>query len=186
MSQGFTIDPASPSACIALFWGTFVQEGLALASGALLIGNGDAPALWVGISLLAGMVCGDCCVYGLGAFARTRRWAQRLIADVNLPSARGWLANNILLTVGTCHIVPWLLFPTFVAYGWYKVPFERFAMTSIGFNAIYVPLALFALARLGIALPPYFVTRPWLAWLLLATIFTVLTALHLRMRRLQD
>ena len=168
---------------MALFATTFLQEGLALVGGALLIAHGQVSAIWIAASLIAGIVCGDCCIYGLGLLARQSAWARRLIGGVDLNKVDDWLARHMLVTVATCHIVPWLLFPTFVAYGWFKVSFKRFALTSLVFSAIYTPLALLVLTHAGTALLPYYRQQPWLPWLFATLLITALIAIRLHWRR---
>src|SRR5262245_15187814 len=104
------------SECLGLFGGTFLHEGVALAVGAALIVNGHLSATLVGLMLFAGIVSGDCAIYGLGAMARRSAWAQRRIAHPRLNDRQLWQSKSALLAVPVCHLVPWLLFPTFVAF----------------------------------------------------------------------
>ena len=168
------------AACAGLFATTFVQEGVALAAGAALIVKGTVGAPWVAFSLFAGMVCGDCAVYGLGAFARQSRWARRAISSIDLKTGEAWLSEHLLVAVAACHLVPWLLLPTFAAFGWFKVPFKRFALTSVGFNAVYAPLALFVLTRFGGVAWPYLTEHAWILGGAAALVLTAAIAFRWR------
>jgi membrane protein DedA with SNARE-associated domain len=175
-----TVDMTPILACLSLFCGTFVQEGVALGAGAVLILRGDVFPVWVVLSLFFGVVSGDCLIYGLGALARQSNWAKRLIASVDLKRAEDWLRKHLFVAVATAHLVPWVLFPTFVALGWFKVPFRRVALTSVVFNAVYVPTALLVLTTVGKAVWPYLNDKVWVLWLIAAVAVTGLLALRLR------
>jgi membrane protein DedA with SNARE-associated domain len=171
----FQFDHLSPVlACLALFGTTFLQEGVALAAGAVVILRHDVHPAFVGLSLALGMVTGDCTIYWLGRGARRVAWAKRMIARVDLDKAKTWLGRHLFVAVATSHLMPWILFPTFVAFGWFEVPFRRFALTSALFAAIYVPLALLTLASLGEAAWPYLGNRLWVLWLTAAVVITAL------------
>jgi membrane protein DedA with SNARE-associated domain len=163
-------------ACLALFGGTFVQEGVALGAGAVLIIGGDVYPIWIVLSLFLGVVSGDCGIYGLGALARQSGWAKRLIASADLKKGEALLSRHLAFAVATSHLVPWVLFPTFAAFGWFKVPFKRFALTSVLFSAVYIPTALLILTTLGTAAWPYLSHRVWILWPLAGTIITALAA----------
>jgi membrane protein DedA with SNARE-associated domain len=173
------IDWPAILACVALFAGTFVQEGVALAAGALLIIRDDLQAPWVGLSLFLGIVAGDCCIYGLGALARQSAWARRLIAPVDVEKAKDWIDERLFAAVATSHLVPWVLFPTFVAFGWFAVPFRRFALTSALFSAVYIPVALLVLTTVGAAARPYLNGTAWL-WIAAGAVLIALIAMRWR------
>lgn len=175
---------ASPTfACLALFAGTFVQEATSLAAGAVLILGGDLPAALVALSLYLGIVTGDCSIYGLGALARKSAWARRMIAGVNFEGTKVWLEKRLPIAVATSHLVPFVLFPTFVTFGWFAVPFRRFALTSAIFNALYVPTVLIVLTTVGRAAWPYLKSNVWILWLVIGTIVTVSLLLQWRRAR---
>jgi membrane protein DedA with SNARE-associated domain len=175
-----TVDMTPILACLSLFCGTFVQEGAALGAGAVLILRGDVFPVWVALSLYFGVVSGDCLIYGLGAVARQSRWARHMIASVDLKSAEDWLRKHNFVAVATAHLIPWVLFPTFVAFGWFKVPFKRVALASVSFNAIYIPTALLVLTTVGKFAWPYLNDKVWVLWLIAAVVITGVLALRSR------
>lgn len=176
-------DGSSTLACLALFGASFVQEGAALAAGALMVLGDSAPAPWVALSLYLGIVSGDCCVYGLGALARQSEWARRWIAGIDLERTKAWMEKRLPLAVATSHLVPWVLFPTFVTFGWFAVPFRRFAATSAVFNAVYIPAALLVLTTVGRAFWAFLNANIWSLWLVVGAAVATVTALRLRRAR---
>jgi len=167
--------------CLALFAGTFVQEGVALTAGAVAILSERVGAPWVALSLYLGVVSGDCSIYGLGTLAKRSARAKRLIASVDLDKAKSWMNKHLFIAVGTSHLVPWVLFPTFVAFGWFGVPFRRFALTSAGFNAVYIPLALLVLTLVGRAAWPILSQYAW--GVAVVALVAVIALIALRWRR---
>jgi membrane protein DedA with SNARE-associated domain len=97
-----------------------------------------------------------------------------MIAKVDLDKAKAWLDKHLLVAVATSHLMPWVLFPTFVAFGWFELPFRRFALTSALFATIYVPLALLILASVAEAAWPYLNSRLWVLWIAAGAVFTAL------------
>ena len=162
--------------CLALFGTTFLQEGVALAAGAGLILRGDVYPVFAGLSLFLGMVAGDCGIYGLGRLARRSASARRMIAAVDLEKAKGWLDKHLLVAVATSHLVPWVLFPTFVAFGWFGLSFRRFVATSALFAAVYVPIALLVLTGIGKAASPLLDDKLWIASVAAVAVVTALFA----------
>jgi membrane protein DedA with SNARE-associated domain len=100
-----------------------------------------------------------------------------MIAAVDLEKAKGWIDKHLLVAVATSHLVPWVLFPTFVAFGWFGLSFRRFVTTSALFAALYVPLALLVLTSLGKAASPFLGGGEfWIASVAAAAVITALFA----------
>jgi hypothetical protein len=63
--------------------------------------------------------------------------------------ARVWLDTHLFRLVALCRVMPGLLFPTFVACGWFRIPFWRFALISVVSATVYTPLAMAVAMVLG-------------------------------------
>ena len=59
-----------------------------------------------------------------------------------LPLAYAYLSVYLVKVLVLCRITPGLLFPTFVACGWFRIPFSRFALVSIVSGAVYSSIVL--------------------------------------------
>jgi membrane protein DedA with SNARE-associated domain len=162
-------------ACAALFLASFAHEGMALASGAVVIASNGAPAHWVALSLIAGIVGGDCLMYTLGATARRSKRLAALIARfVDLGAAERRLGDHVLAAVATCRVVPGTVVPTFAAMGWCGVPFTRVFAATATVTGLYAVTVLTVLTQLGAQWLPHFAQGPTWIW---AVPFVVVAAL---------
>lgn len=152
-------------AYLALFFGTFVQEGAAIAGGALLIVERGLPPLIVGTCLFAGMVVGDLGIYGMGNAARRLRWASRWRERAQ--GTEAWLRRNLIAMIVLSRVVPGVLFPTFFACGWSGMRLAHFAPLAIVSAAIYTTLLLTLFAVFGKAMAPIVGHWTWIGFALL-------------------
>lgn len=137
----------------ALFFGTFLHEGTAIATGAAFLVSQHTSAFLTAAALVAGIVTGDLGVYGLGVLARQNGWLQRRLKVASPRDARSSVGHRLIPVIAMCRVVPGLLFPTFAYFGWSGVPFRRFAATTIAVTMIYVPLLLTLFTQFGLQLP---------------------------------
>jgi len=141
---------------LSLFCGTFLHEGATIAAGAALLVAQQSSMLLTATALVTGIVTGDLGVHGLGALARRSKWLHRRL-DVSAPGGeQPLLGNRLIPIVAMCRVVPGMLFPTFLSYGWRGVPFRRFAMTTIAVTLLYVPALLTLFAQLGLQMAQMF------------------------------
>ena len=101
------------------------------------------------ISVYTGVVAGDILIYGLGRVAQKNIWLRSKIIGPRIDQVRGWLENNFVKMVAICRITPGLLFPTFVACGWFRLPVKKFMILSLITAAIYTPIAMLLVFWLG-------------------------------------
>ena len=137
------------SGCIALFFGTFLQEDIAIVTGGLFIVKHHMPIVVAWLSLYTGIVVSDLLVYGLGASARRIPWARRYFIDKKVEQARKSLKKYIIPTIAFSRFLPGLLFPTFLACGWVGIPFTQFAFTTMSAAAVYTSVLLTLVIILG-------------------------------------
>lgn len=145
-----------------LFLSTFVLEEAAILLGAGLAASEEMTATLALIALGAGMIVSDWCLYGLGALAVRHRRIAAWVAQDRLDQGRRLLHRSTLAAALLARLVPWLLFPIFVASGFLRVGFRRFAAINAVIVLIYVPAVFYG--AFGI----YAVLMEWLgpwAWL---------------------
>ena len=169
---------------LGLFLATFVQEGLAIAAGAALIIERGSPPLLVFAALWAGMIAGDLTIFGIGALARHHPWARRIATDRRVMGATNWLHRNLLTMIALSRVVPGILFPTFITYGWSGLPLTRFAPLAIASAGIYASLLLTVFATFGENVVPWLGHWTWAvvaAAVFMLIVFALRTAArHLR------
>ncbi len=125
-----------------LFLATFVLEEAAIVLAAGLAAAGQLNAGVAVAAVTSGVIVSDWALYALGAFAgRSRRIADWVPAE-QLAQGRRLLARGALPAGLLARLIPWMLFPIFVASGFVGIGFRRFALTNGAIGMIYV-IALF-------------------------------------------
>jgi membrane protein DedA with SNARE-associated domain len=161
----FTVSPEAayePLLYLSLFLTTFLHEGTAIATGAMLLVQQQSSPILTAACLAGGIVTGDLGIYGLGALARRSEWLQRRLGVAKRLQQQSWFGNRLIPTVAMCRVVPGVLFPTFLSYGWCGVPFRRFAATTVLVTGIYVPLLLTLFVQFGKQMAPLVQHVPWI------------------------
>jgi membrane protein DedA with SNARE-associated domain len=125
-----------------IFFLTFIHEDAAiLAAGFSKVEHG-LPLLFAYVPVYLGIVAGDIVIYWLGRFAQSNKWLRSKIIGPKVEGLRIWLNSHLVRVLVVCRLTPGLLFPTFVACGWFKIPFWRFASVSIIAGAVYSSIVL--------------------------------------------
>lgn len=128
--------------CAVIFFMTFLHEDAAILAAAFSTVEHQLPNWMAYLSVYLGIVSGDMIIYGLGHMAQKNRWLRSRIIGPKVERVRLWLETHLVRVLVLCRITPGLLFPTFVACGWFRIPFPRFATVSILAGAIYSSLVL--------------------------------------------
>jgi len=135
--------------CIVLFFLTFLQEDIAIIAASFSKIEYGLPLGLAFISVYLGIVSGDLFIYGLGRVAQKSPWLKARIIGPRVDQVRYWLENNFVKVAAICRITPGLLFPTFVAFGWFRLSAKRFLIISLVTAGIYTPLAMLTVIFLG-------------------------------------
>lgn len=134
---------------IVIFFLTFVHEDAAiLAAGFSKVEHG-LPLLFAYVPVYLGIVVGDILIYWMGRTAQTNKWLRSKIIGPKVERIRLWLETHLVRVLVICRLTPGLLFPTFVACGWFKIPFWRFATVSIIAGAVYSSIVLTIIILFG-------------------------------------
>lgn len=163
---------------VSLFLGTFLHEGTAIATGAVLLATDRSSPVLTAFALTCGIICGDLGIYGLGRLARRSRWLQQKLAIAERLQPTPWFGDRLIPAVAMCRMVPGVIFPTYLSFGWCGVPFHRFALTTIGVTGLWVPLVLTAFVQFGLQLQNLAQHWPLLLGTVLLIAATVLAVRH--------
>jgi membrane protein DedA with SNARE-associated domain len=139
-----------PLLYLSLYVGTFLHEGTAIAFGAACLVAQRSSVVLTATVLIAGIITGDLGIYGLGALARRSKWLQRRLGVGTRDGIQPKTRHGLLPVVAMCRVVPGMLFPTFLSYGWRGVPFGHFAMASTVVTLLYVPVLLTLFVQFGL------------------------------------
>ncbi len=130
----------------------FAHEDLAIILGGYLIVNKLMPTTLVVLSIYGGIVASDFALYGIGAAARYVPWLSRYAVDGRVRRVSDTLKRNVFGLVALCRVVHGIVFVAFIACGWARVSFWRFAAASLIVSAFYLPLMLYLVIVFGDAL----------------------------------
>jgi len=161
------VSAAGSNAAIAvlLFLTPYLQEDIAITGAALLVASHRFSAGWAFPSLFLGMVTRDMLIYGLGAAARRYGVARRLLIRPRVQRLGAWLGTNRLWILFAARITPGMMYPTYLAFGWFGLSFRRYALGTTALSLIYLP-TVFALAYMaGSKTLEYIGGASWLALL---------------------
>ena len=159
--------------CIVIFFMTFLHEDAAILAAAFSRVEHGLPLVYAYSSVYLGIVAGDLLIYGLGHFAQKNKWLRSKVIGPKVEKARQWLEKHLIRVLVLCRITPGLLFPTFVACGWFKIPFGRFALVSIISGAIYSSIVLTVIILFGDLVLKHF---DYWAWGLMVAVLVAIAA----------
>jgi membrane protein DedA with SNARE-associated domain len=154
--------------CVALFFITIFHEATAIVAATFAHAKFGLPAGLAFMSVYLGTIAGDLTIYGLGRLAQQSPWLQKRFIGPRVEHARHWLETHLIRLIVMCRVTPGLLLPTFLACGWFRLPFPRFALLSVLSVSIYTPLAMAVVAFLGQSLLQHLGYWAWALMLLLA------------------
>jgi len=127
----------------------FIQEDIAVigAVTAILGKMGNPFGLFAAISI--GLIMSDLWKYWLGRAAITQDWARKYSEKPAVHKAREKLDKNMFKTIFVSRFLPGARIPLYIAAGFFKLPFSKFA-ASICITAIfYIGLIYFIFLGLG-------------------------------------
>lgn len=137
---------------VALFLAPFLHEDVAVVMAATFLHERTLPFGLAAGALYAGVVASDMLIYALGRVARRWTGLRRFVREDKMRRAERRLRENRVLAIGLCRLVPGLLFSTFVACGWFGVPFLEFAVPALVTSAVYTAIMLLLVLKFGAAI----------------------------------
>ena len=138
------IAPHMPGIYACLFLAPFVQEDTAvIASASLsLAAMGDGQLLFTVTTL--GLIASDLWKYWLGRAARTQAWAHKFAEKRSVAKAEALVVKRLGATLMTARFVPGTRIPLYIASGYFKASWPRFAFW-VSMSAITYVAVIFAL-----------------------------------------
>lgn len=127
----FFVLGSSPLAiALAIVTATFLLED-ATTIGAALLAASAVIDPWLALTaLILGIFVGDLGLYGLGAAARSRQWARRMIGERHMIRGQAWLKRHFVGAVVGARFLPGFRMPAYTASGFLGLPFWKFAAIS--------------------------------------------------------
>jgi membrane protein DedA with SNARE-associated domain len=172
--------------CVALFFGTYLQEDVAIVAGGLLVVKNQLPLILVALTLFGGVISGDMLIYGMGAAARKIPWFYKKLVNPRVESARIGLEKNLAATIFFVRFLPSILFPTFLACGLIGIPFYKFFITSLVSGVIWTSILLTLVIKLGEAVFPVYGYWGWVIMISVSLLIVTYKMLKPRWLRLSN
>src|SRR3974390_2139727 len=135
---------------VAIILATFVLEDAAMVAVGVMAADGllSVP-LGLG-SLATGIALGDFGLYGMGRLATAYPRLGRFVHSERLRPLATWLNVKLYSTVIAARFLPGARLPTYLACGFFAVPFSRFAVPVVGATIVWSILLFFCAFYFGI------------------------------------
>ncbi|HAH25144.1 MAG TPA: hypothetical protein DCL77_15535 [Prolixibacteraceae bacterium] len=166
--------------CVVIFFMTFLHEDVAILAAAFSHVEHGMPLVFAYSTIFLGIITGDLMIYGLGHFSQRNAWLRSKLIGPKVERIKLWLENNLVRVLLLCRITPGLLFPTFVACGWFKIPFGRFALITTLSGVIYSSVVLTLIVVFGNLVLVHLDYWAWILMLTIVAVFAVRKALKPR------
>ena len=110
---------------------TYILEDAAIVSAALLSADGMIAPELAFLALCIGIASGDIGLYGMGILLKRWHRLVRLFDAEKIDQASIWLKKQMISTVLLVRVIPGMRLPTYLACGFFLLPFFRFFLLVI-------------------------------------------------------
>lgn len=132
---------------------TLVQEDVPTLAAAALAGAGKLPLGWAAAGCLLGIWIGDLLLYGAARVFGRRvldlPWVRTRVSTEAVARSERWFAQEGTWLLVSSRFVPGTRLPTYLAAGFLRVPFARFAGVTGAVVAVWVALLFVLVLRFG-------------------------------------
>lgn len=140
---------------------TFILEDAATIAAALLAAEGFIDPVLGLSALYTGIVVGDLLLYGIGRYAAGHPRTVRFVGQRRIKRGRTWLHHRLAPALIGARFLPGMRLPTYIASGFLKVSFFRFAMIAIAATAAWTGIFYFLIFRYGSYVIDFFGQWAW-------------------------
>ncbi len=127
----------SVGTAMAIILATFILEDAAMVAVGVMAADGLLSVPLGLASLATGIALGDFGLYGMGRLATTHPRLGRFVHSERLKPLAKWLHVKLYSTVITARFLPGARLPTYLACGFFSVPFSRFAIPVVGATLVW-------------------------------------------------
>lgn len=170
MEHALAMAPWSVYACFLI--APFVQEDAAVIGAAATSSAGMSEPALLFASVLLGLTLSDLWKYWAGRLALSHGWARRFADKPGVRAARDGVVNRLGASLMAVRFIPGTRIPFYVASGFFKAPFGKFAAFIALSGAAYAGAAFVLFHALGAVAGE--AARGWLPALAIGLIVAVL------------
>jgi membrane protein DedA with SNARE-associated domain len=125
---------------VTIILATFVLEDATMVAVGVLAADRIVSVPLGLVSLATGIALGDLGLYGIGRLAITWPRLRSWMESERLKPIRAWLHSRLYSTVVAARFMPGARLPTYLACGFFAVPFRKFGVPVIFATAIWSTL----------------------------------------------
>ncbi len=134
---------------LGLFIGPFIQEDTAVIGAASLSLSAASPWFPIYAAVLAGLIASDSWKYFMGWAAKHHAWAKKYGARDRVQKLKHVVQNNAVKTLITVRFLPMARIPTYIATGFFGVPYIKYWLSIAFSGVLYVSMFFLAFHLLG-------------------------------------
>lgn len=129
---------------LGLLFGSFVQEDAAVLTGATLATTREGETIAIYMTVLLGLFISDIWKYWVGWFAHKNERARNYADKKHVMNVKEGVNKHLLATLLSARFIPLTRIPTYVACGYFKIPYAKFC-ALIAFTAVLYVSAVFVI-----------------------------------------
>jgi len=128
----------------AFFFATFISEDAACLAAGALAGRGEISFALALAACFTGIFAGDVLLYWTGRFAGKKilrtRFVSRFVSEKAIANASAWLEKRGAAAIFISRFITGLRLPTYLAAGFLRTPFRKFALYFLLASAVWTPI----------------------------------------------
>ncbi len=129
--------------------GPFIQEDAAVLGAASASVSGIGTPLWMFVAITIGLTISDLWKYWLGRAAISQPWARKHAEGPHVLKAKDSIVHNLGKSIMVARFVPGTRIPLYIAAGFFKASFVKFASFIFLSALIYIGIAFGLFKILG-------------------------------------
>ena len=129
--------------------GPFIQEDAAVLGAASASVSGIGTPLGMFIAITIGLTVSDLWKYWLGRAAITQPWAKKHAEGPRIAKAKDSIVHNLGKSIMVARFIPGTRIPLYIAAGFFKASFIKFAIFIFLSALIYIGIAFGLFSLLG-------------------------------------
>lgn len=129
--------------------GPFIQEDAAVLGAASASVSGIGTPLGMFIAITIGLTVSDLWKYWLGRAAITQPWAKKHAEGPRIAKAKDSIVHNLGKSIMVARFIPGARIPLYIAAGFFKASFIKFAIFIFLSALIYIGIAFGLFSLLG-------------------------------------
>ncbi|VAV92311.1 hypothetical protein MNBD_ALPHA06-847 [hydrothermal vent metagenome] len=133
--------------CLAL--APFIQEDAAVILGASTAAQGIGSPALLFVTLLIGLSASDLWKYWAGRWGRKYKKADWIASHGKVALVRDKVVEKLAMTLMVTRFVPGTRIPIYLASGFFKAPFDKFAIWVMASGALYIAITFALFYALG-------------------------------------